>query len=78
MQHKIKYYYLCDYASPENMIFGEGELSDEQIELLRKAKSRSLNCYSIYLEDKTHFTTNYDSEDFLDITRDKLEQWNNG
>nr|DAP08605.1 MAG TPA: hypothetical protein [Bacteriophage sp.] len=29
MQHKIKYYYLCDYASPENMIFGEGELSDE-------------------------------------------------
>nr|DAR23134.1 MAG TPA: hypothetical protein [Caudoviricetes sp.] len=29
MQHKIKYYYLCDYASPENMTFGEGELSDE-------------------------------------------------
>ena len=22
--------------------------------------------------------THYDSEDFLDITRDKLEQWNNG
>ena len=78
MQHKIKYYYLCDYASPENMTFGEGKLSDEQIELLRKAKSRSLNCYSIYLEDKTHFTTHYDSKDFLDITRDKLEQWNNG
>lgn len=59
------------------MTFGEGELSDEQIELLRKAKSRSLNYYSIYLEDNVHFNTYYDNEDFLDITRDKLEQWNN-
>nr|DAP08606.1 MAG TPA: hypothetical protein [Bacteriophage sp.] len=30
------------------------------------------------MEDRTHFTTHYDSKDFLDITRDKLEQWNNG
>lgn len=77
MQHKIKYYYLCDYTSLKDMIFEEGELSDEQIELLRKAKSHNLNYYSIYLEDKTHFTTYYDSENFLDITKDKLKQWNN-
>lgn len=77
MQHKIKYYYLCDYTSLEDMIFGEGELSDEQIELLKKAKPHNLNYYSIYLEDNAHFITYYDSEDFLDIIRDKLEQWNN-
>lgn len=77
MQHKIKYYYLCDYVSSKYMIFGEGELSDEQIELLKKAKPHNLNYYSIYLEDKTHFNTYYDNEDFLDITKGKLEQWNN-
>lgn len=77
MQNKIKYYYLCDYTSLKDMIFEEGELSDEQIELLRKAKSHNLNYYYIYLEDKTLFTTYYDSEDFLDITKDKLKQWNN-
>lgn len=77
MKHKIKYQYLCDYNSILNTIFGEGELSEKQIELLKKAKPHNLNYYIICLEDKTSFTTYYDKNDFLDITQNKLEQWNN-
>lgn len=77
MQHKIKYYYLCDYASPEDMIFGEGELSDRQIELLKKAKPHNTNYYSIYLEDNTNFITLYSKNDLLNINEDILIKWNN-
>lgn len=75
MQHKIKYYYLGDYGSIFYSVFGEGYLSDEQIQLLKEAKPHNLNYYSIYLEDNTNFISYYDNKDFLNITKDKLKQW---
>lgn len=72
MQHKIKYYYLGNYS-----VFGEGYLSDEQIQLLKEAKPHNFNYYFIYLDDNTNFISYYDNEDFLNITKDKLKQWQN-
>lgn len=77
MQHKIKYYYLGDYESVFYAVFGEGYLSDEQIQLLKEAKPHNLNYYVIYLDDSTNFISYYDNKDFLNITKDKLKQWQN-
>lgn len=77
MEHKIKYF-LISGNSIINPVFGEGMLTDEQIELLKKANDCmyfSPVHYNIELEDGSSFDTVYTYKDFLDIDEEKFNEW---
>ena len=76
MKHKINYYYLSS-GKLSSLPSGKGELTDEQIELLKRANHyvNSTAYYSITLEDGSKFTTPYRRDDFLDIDEEKFNDW---
>ena len=77
MEHKIKYFLIYS-NSIDNPVDGEGILTDEQIELLKKANDCMYSSpvhYVISLEDGSSFDTVYTYKDFLDIDEEKFNKW---
>ena len=75
MKHKIE----CTFLGGLRDVHKNGELTDEQIELLKRANdyvSSTAFCL-ITLEDGSKFTTPYRRDDFLDIDEEKFNDWVN-
>lgn len=77
MKHKIKYSLLTGrFDFPH----GEGELTDEQIELLREA-AHHLSCtayYIIELENGSEFETPWTASDIFKISKENFNDYLKG
>ena len=75
MKHKIE----CTFLGGLRDVYKNGELTDEQIELLKRANdyvSSTAFCL-ITLEDGSKFTTPYMRKDIFDIDEEKFNDWVN-